>query len=362
LPTVRSILSKLTGQSSGIDIHRHLATMVKTKKFIYAKAFEGEPKETDFKLVEEELSALKDGEVLSEAIFHSVDPYMRPYMARYPVGVTMIGGQIAKVIESKNKAYPVGSTIFGQFGWQTHTIFNPSESKDPLQSYVLPSFGKNPSSLGLGVLGMPGNTAYFGFLEICQPKAGEVVAVSGAAGAVGTLVGQIAKLKGCKVIGFAGSDDKCAWLKNDLGFDNVINYKTENVSKALRAAAPDGVDCYFDNVGGEISSQIIQQMKDYGRIAVCGSISSYNLDIKDMPQVPILQPIFVFKQLKMEGFLVWRYADKWMEGIKQMSQWVDLGKIKYHETTTDGFKNIPKAFIDMLRGGNTGKAIVKSSL
>jgi len=362
LSAVRSILNKLTGNSSGIELSRHFATMVKTKKFIYAKAFEGEPKETDFKLVEEELPALKDGEVLSEALFHSVDPYMRPYMARYPVGVTMIGGQIAKVVESKDKAYPVGSTIFGNFGWQTHTIFNPSEHKDPIQSYVLPTFGKHPSSLGLGVLGMPGNTAYFGFLEICKPKSGEVVAVTGAAGAVGTLVGQIAKLKGCTVIGFAGSDDKCTWLKNELGFDHVINYKTENVSKALRAAAPEGVDCYFDNVGGQISSQIIQQMKDYGRIAVCGSISSYNLDAKDMPQVPILQPIFVFKQLKMEGFLVWRYADKWMEGINQMSQWVDLGKIKYHETTTNGFENLPKALIDMLRGGNTGKAIVKSSL
>jgi len=357
------ILSNLISEATFyFELSRHLATMVKTKKFIYAKAFEGEPKETDFKLVEEELPALKDGEVLSEAIFHSVDPYMRPYMARYPVGVTMIGGQIAKVIESKNKSYPVGAHIFGQFGWQTRTIFNPSEQKDPIESYVLPSFGKHPLSLGLGVLGMPGNTAFFGFLEICKPKPGEVVAVTGAAGAVGILVGQIAKLKGCKVIGFAGSDDKCAWLKKELGFDHVINYKTENIPKALRAAAPDGVDCYFDNVGGQISSQILQQMKDYGRIAVCGSISSYNLDVKDMPQVPILQPLFVFKQLKMEGFLVWRYADKWMEGIKQMNEWVNSGKIKYHETTTDGFENLPKALIDMLRGGNTGKAIVKSSL
>lgn len=206
------------------------------------------------------------------------------------------------------------------------------------------------------------NTAYFGFLGICKPKAGEVVVVTGAGGAVGSIVGQIAKIKGCTVIGFAGDYSKCKWLKEHCGFDHVINYKTADVRKELRAAAPDGVDCYFDNVGGELSSQIIHQMRDYGRIAVCGSISSYNLNVSEMPTVPILQPVFVFKQLAMEGFLVWRYADKWLEGIQAMYKWVDEGKVKYHETTTEGFKNLPQAFIDMLRGKNMGKAIVRSTL
>lgn len=207
---------------------------------------------------------------------------------------------------------------------------------------------------------MPGNTAYFGFLDICQPKAGEVVVVTGAAGAVGSIVGQIAKLKGCKVIGVAGSDDKCKWLEEELGFDHTINYKTADISSALKKVAPDGVDCYFDNVGGEISSAIINQMRDYGRISVCGSISSYNTPVSQLPKVPILQPTFVFKQLMMKGFLVWAYNDRWFEGITHLKNWVEEGKIKYRETTTEGFENMPRALIDMLEGKNTGKAVVKA--
>lgn len=200
-----------------------------------------------------------------------------------------------------------------------------------IQPYVLPSFGNLPASLGLGHLGMPGNTAYFGFLEICKPKEGEVVVVSGAAGAVGNLVGQIAKIKGCKVIGIAGSDDKCAWLTSEIGFDHAINYKTEAIADVLKKYAPNGVDCYFDNVGGGISSIVISQMSEFGRISVCGSISSYNLPISEWPMVPILQPLFVFKQLMMQGFIVKRYWDNWFDGIAQLKQWTDEGKLKYRE-------------------------------
>ena len=222
--------------------------------------------------------------------------------------------------------------------------------------YILPDCDGHPTSLGLGVLGMPGNTAYFGLLELCQPKAGETVVVTGAAGAVGSLVGQIAKIKGCKVIGFAGSDDKCRWLENEYGFDKAINYKSSNLYKQFKEATPDGVDCYFDNVGGEVSSMIFSRMNDYGRIAVCGAISSYNSDI---PKVPAVQTMFVFKQLKMQGFLVWSWSNRWMEGITELSKWVQEGKIKYNETITEGFENTPQAFIEMLRGKNYGKAIVK---
>lgn len=207
---------------------------------------------------------------------------------------------------------------------------------------------------------MPGNTAYFGFLEICKPKAGETVVVSGAAGAVGTIVGQIAKIKGCKVIGIAGTDEKCAWIKKDLGFDHAINYKTEAVAEVLKKCAPDGVDCYFDNVGGGISSIVISQMREFGRISVCGSISSYNLPISEWPKVPILQPAFIFKQLKMEGFIVTRWWDRWFEGISQLKEWIDDDKIKYRETVTNGFENMPQALINMLQGQNFGKAIVKA--
>ncbi|KAG5684868.1 hypothetical protein PVAND_014078 [Polypedilum vanderplanki] len=330
----------------------------KARKFIYAKEFKGEPIAANFKLIEENLPALKDGEILAEAEFLSVDPYMRPYMLRYPVGSQMIGGQMAKIIDSKNPQFPTGSTIFGQFGWRTHTVVNPTEvqKKSFNDCYLYPDFKNLPKSLGLGILGMPGNTVYFGFLEICQPKEGETVVVTGAAGAVGSLVGQVAKLKGCKVIGFAGSDDKCKWLETEVGFDKAINYKSQNLYKQLKTAAPKGIDCFFDNVGGEVSSMIFNLMNDYGRISVCGAISSYNSEIQ---KVPAVQTIFVFKQLKMEGFLVWRYSNRWMEGITQVGKWIEEGKIKYKETITEGFENMPAAFIDMLRGENTGKAIVK---
>lgn len=228
-----------------------------------------------------------------------------------------------------------------------------------VKPYVLPKFGNLPSSLGLGHLGMPGNTAYFGFLDICQPKEGEVVVVSGAAGAVGSLVGQIAKIKGCKVIGIAGSDDKCAWLKEEVGFDHAINYKTQSIDDELKKCAPDGIDCYFDNVGGEISSAVINQMRDYGRIAVIGSISSNNLPVSEWPKVPVLQPTFNQRQLKMQGFLVVSQWDRWFEGITQLKKWIEEGKINYRETVTHGFENMPQALIEMLQGKNFGKAIVK---
>ncbi|KAG4075639.1 hypothetical protein HA402_003464 [Bradysia odoriphaga] len=329
------------------------------KKYVFAERFVGEPKLSDFKLVEEELPPLKDNEVLAEALFLSVDPYMRAYVDRLQIGQVMIGGQVAKVVDSKNPNYKVGDNIFGQLGWRTHTVFNPSTDANLLPPYVLPSFGDLPLSLAIGALGMPGNTAYFGFLEICEPKIGETVVVSGAAGAVGSLVGQIAKIKGCTVIGIAGSDDKCNWLKTELGFDHAINYKTEDIAKSLHAAAPNGVDCYFDNVGGEMSSTVLSQMNLFGRVSCCGSISSYNYDSNDRPKVSVIQTSMVFKQLKMEGFIVSRWNNRWMEGIRQMLKWIKDGKIKCNETFTEGFDNIPTAFIEMLQGKNVGKAVVK---
>lgn len=327
---------------------------VVSRNWLYVKKFDGEPTNENFQLIDEELPELQDGEFLAEAEYLSVDPYMRPYMSRFPVGSLMIGGQVAKIVESKNSKFPVGAKIFGQFGWRTHTVCNPDKSQSD-KPYLLPDFGTLPASLALGVLGMPGNTAYFGFLELCSPKDGETVVVSGAAGAVGSIVGQIAKLKGCQVIGIAGSDDKCKWLKT-LGFDHTINYKTENVLEALKKAAPKGIDCYFDNVGGTITESVMRLMNLYGRISVCGTISNYNsgpITVQDP------QRDFVFKQLKMEGFIVSRWRDRWMEGILANLDWIKQGKLQYEETVTSGFDNMPKAFMNMLKGGNTGKAIVK---
>lgn len=336
--------------------------MVIAKRFSLVRHFEGLPTKDNFKLEDQELPELQDDEILVEALYFSVDPYMRPYVARLlKPGDTMIGGQVGKVIASKDKEYPVGEMLMTYSGWRTLTILNPKKmvGKDMMQSiFRLPNMGNLSPSLGLGAIGMPGNTAYFGFLELCQPKPGDVVVVSGAAGAVGSLVGQIAKIKGCYVIGYAGTDDKVKWLVDELGFDRAYNYKTVDWASSLKEAAPNGVDCYFDNVGGLFSTAVRDHMKLFGRISVCGSISTYNDQTPTM--APACEGAFVFKQLKMEGFLVQRWLNRWMEGLTQMTQWIQEGKIKARETHTDGFTKMPEAFIDMLTGGNTGKAIIKA--
>ncbi|CAH2048676.1 unnamed protein product, partial [Iphiclides podalirius] len=256
----------------------------------------------------------------------------------------MIGGQVAKIIASRNERYPVGAYVAGSFGWRTHTVCNPNKPPNMgfLPLYLLPDISPHPVSLALGVLGMPGNTAYFGLKEICKPRPGETIMVTGAAGAVGSHVGQIGKLLGCRVIGFAGSDEKCEYLEKELGFDHAFNYKTVDIKTAIREAAPNRVDCYFDNVGGEISSTIMSYMNKYGRVAVCGSISSYNDAV--LPKVTILQPAIVFKELKVEGFLVNRWTDRWNEGINanlawlqedfQKEVWNKLLELPYGSTTT----------------------------
>ncbi|CAH1101134.1 unnamed protein product [Psylliodes chrysocephalus] len=332
--------------------------MVIAKVYKYLYKFRGFPKFSDLKLVEEELPEIENGEFLAEAVYLSVDPYMRAYAPNLPIGSTMIGSQVAKITESKNPDYPVGKYVVAHFGWRTHTISKGKEEGAVFQPLILPDFEGLPISYGIGILGLVGNTAYFGLLDICKPKEGETVVVSGAAGGVGSIVGQIAKIHGCKVIGIAGSDEKGKWLTEELGFDHFINYKTDDVEKALKAAAPNGVDCYFDNVGGDISSTVIYQMNHFGRISVCGSISSYN-NINEAEDILIQFPL-VFKQLRMEGFNVSRWAgDRYIEGIKQNLQWIKEGKLKCRETVTNGFENMFDAFTEMLKGKNVGKAVVK---
>jgi prostaglandin reductase 1 len=333
--------------------------MVKASKFILARHFDGFPKTDDLKLVEEELPALKDGEFLCEAEWLSLDPYMRPYMARYPVGTIMIGSQVARVTESKNRAFPVGTHVLGQFGWRTHTITDAKPGADKMWGAVsvIPNTGLSPS-LALGVLGMPGVTAYLGFLEICQPKEGEVVVVSTAAGAVGSIVGQIAKLKGCKVIGYTGSDDKVEWLK-EIGFDHAYNYKKVDLDKSLKEAAPNGVDCYFDNVGGDFLETVASNMNEFGRISVCGHVSEYNNAIGQKPKGNSVSYLCLGKQLRLEGFMVHRWLTKFPETIQTLAKLVAEGKIKYQETIREGFKNMPNAFFDLLNGKNSGKMLLK---
>ncbi|KAG8130467.1 hypothetical protein E2320_017100, partial [Naja naja] len=258
-----------------------------------------------------------------------------------------------RILESRNPSFLVGTFVVATAGWVTHFISN-GKDLSPLP----PNWPENlPKSLALGTIGMPGLTAYFGLLEICRPKPGDTVLVNSAAGAVGSVVGQIAKIMGCKVVGTAGSDRKLDYLK-ELGFDKVFNYKTvKSLEQALRDASPDGYNCYFDNVGGEFSSLVLEQMKTYGRIAVCGAVSLYN--DTQLKKGPFVQIPMIMKQLYMEGFLVTRWKDRKDEGLKAILKWVQEGKIKSREDITKGFQNMPAAFMGMLQGDNFGKAIVE---
>ncbi|KAM4809395.1 prostaglandin reductase 1-like isoform 2-T2 [Rhinophrynus dorsalis] len=328
--------------------------MVVSKSWTMVRHFEGAPKPEDFKLIEKELPPLKDGEVLLASEFLSVDPYMRPYSKLIlKDGDVMMGSQVARVVESKNPDFPVGGYYVANAGWTTHFI---SSGKGLV---ALPSsWPENlPKSLALGAVGMPGLTAYFGLLEVCRPKEGDVVLVNCAAGAVGSIVGQIAKIKGCKVVGSAGSDDKLAYLK-EIGFDEAFNYKTvSSLAEALKKASPEGYDCYFENVGGKYADAALQQMKDFGRVAVCGAISMYNDSVPSTG--PFIQPYILFKQLRIEGFMETRWQDRFPEVQKQLLEWVTQGKLKYHEHITNGFENMPAGFIGLLKGENIGKAIIK---
>ncbi|XP_046959706.1 prostaglandin reductase 1-like [Vanessa cardui] len=335
--------------------------MVKAKKYVVKKYFEGMPKRSDYEIVEYELPPLKDGDVLVKTEWVSVEPYLRYYSGSQPLPYDQFSYQVGIVEQSKDPNYPVGSRIVSHKGWCDYAVINkakdvPNHHLDV--TYKLPDLKGMSPSIALGTVGMPGMSAYFAFLEVCRPKAGETVVVTGAAGAVGTVVGQIAKMKGCKVIGFTGSDDKVKWLEKELGFDKAINYKTADIQKELKAAAPKGVDCYFDNVGGEISSKIIDQMSHRGRVVACGSISSYNAKPTQQPKDTILNAILL-NELRIEGFHIRSYLDRWPEAIEQMITWIKDGHLKPAEHVTVGFDKIFDAFVGMLAGENFGKAVVK---
>ncbi|KAL2079285.1 hypothetical protein ACEWY4_025029 [Coilia grayii] len=330
-------------------------TMVQAKAWILRKHFDGFPKDSDFELKEEQLPEPKDGEILFEAVFLSVDPYMRPFSrVRMQEGDVMIGTQVAKVLQSKNPAFPVGAHVVSRSGWRTHTVSDGSGVQLLLSDWP----NDVPLSLALGAIGMPGLTALYGLEEVCQLKTGETLLVNAAAGAVGTVAGQIAKLKGCRVIGSAGSEAKVAYLK-ELGFDEAFNYKTApSLEQALKEAAPEGYDCFFENVGGAYSSVAIPLMKPFGRIAVCGAISTYN---DTTPQTgPFPHLTMIVNQIRMEGFMVGRWEHKNQESQRRLLAWRQEGKLKCPEHVTNGFENMPAAFMGMLRGENLGKAIVKA--
>ncbi len=327
------------------------------RQFTLAATPIGMPKESDFKLVEAPMPELKEGEVLLKTVYMSVDPYMRgritgikTYADPILVGDVMIGGSVGQVVESKSPNFQPGDFGVGFWGWREYGA-EPAKSLQKLNPALA------PVSLALGLLGMPGMTAYFGFLDICNPKPGETVVVSGAAGAVGSIVGQIAKIRECRVVGIAGGDDKIAYVK-ELGFDAAFNYKTTtDYSAKLKELCPKGIDCYFDNVGGSITDAVFPLLNTFARVSICGQISQYNLE-KPEPGPRLLSYILV-KQARVEGFIVTRFASRFPEGFGQMAKWLGEGKLKYQEQIVEGFENTPKAFIGMLQGENTGKMLVK---
>lgn len=333
--------------------------MSNTRQFKLAARPVGMPKESDFSLVEAPMPVPGDGQVLVKTAYLSVDPYMRgritgvkSYADPVNIGDVMVGAAVGRVVESKSPNFSPGDFVSGYWGWQEHAAVDARTLRklDPKGA---------PVSASLGALGMPGMTAYFGFLDICNPKPGETVVVSCAAGAVGSLVGQIAKIKGCRAIGIAGTDDKVEWLTKELGFDGAFNYKTtDNYVAKLKELCPSGIDCYFDNVGGAITDAVFSLMNVFGRVSVCGLISQYNLE-KPEPG-PRLLPYILVKQLKVEGFIVSRFQSRWAEGIAQMATWLKEGKLKYREEIVEGFENTSRAFIGLLQGDNTGKMLVKA--
>jgi len=318
----------------------------------------GMPTDENFAIVETPIPQPKEGEVLIQTLYLSVDPYMRgrmsdrkSYVPPYELNGVVGGGAVGRVLQSKSPSYREGDIVLGNYGWQRYAV----ASADQLQK-VNPELA--PITTALGVLGMPGLTAYFGLLDIGQPKEGETVVVSGAAGAVGMTVGQIAKIKGCRVVGIAGSDEKTAYLVQELGFDAAINYKTTtDLREDLKAACPNGVDIYFDNVGGTISDAVMTMLNYQARIPLCGQIALYNLEKPDVG--PRMQTQLLITSSLMKGFIVRDYASRFEEGISQLAQWVREGRLKYKENIVEGFENTIKAFLGLFTGENLGKQLVK---
>ena len=320
----------------------------------------GEIKDNDLIFKDSNLNGVNDGEVLIKNIYLSLDPANRGWMsgkASYvdamQIGDIMRGGTIGIVEESKNEKFKTGDAVQYQGGWQEYCINDGKGLRViPLNTGLeLPSF--------LSVMGMPGMTAYFGLLDVLKPKENETIVVSGGAGAVGSLVSQIAKIKGCRVIAIAGTEEKCSWLKNDLNVDGVINYKTENLNSALKELCPNGIDMYFDNVGGEITEAVINRFNIGGRMSICGQISGYNSET--------LQPgprnwiNILVKRLKVQGFIVFDYQARAKEAFVDMSKWMAEGKLQHKNHIVDGLENAVSSLKMLFSGENKGKMIVKIS-
>ena len=311
----------------------------------------GIPKESDFEIVEVTVAEPKAGEVLVRNIYMSVDPYMRGVVRNAALGVPLEGGCVGQVVQSGSESFQVGDYVLGGLGWREYYLAS-AESLSQIDPTLAPiqSF--------IGAVGMPGRTAYFGLLDVGAPKAGETVFVSAASGAVGAIVCQIAKIKGCRVVASAGSDHKVNWLLEKAGVDVAFNYKrVDNLIDELKQHCPDGIDIYFENVGGAHLEAALSLMNMHGRIPLCGMIAHYN-DVDPTPGPKNLSTA-IGKRLKLQGFIVTDYADRTDEFYADMRQWISEGKMHWEETIVEGLENAPQAFIGLFKGENMGKMIVK---
>ncbi|WP_077328364.1 NADP-dependent oxidoreductase [Virgibacillus siamensis] len=331
---------------------------LQNQQIILAKRPSGMPAAEHFSFQDAPIANPEDGQVLIQTLYISVDPYMRgrmndekSYVTPFKLNEPINGRIVGKVLQSESDQLQVGDNVVGMLDWKKYNVTSASnvrkieETGAPLPAY-------------LSVLGINGLTAYFGLLDIGQPQKEETVVVSGAAGAVGMIVGQIAKLKGTRVVGIAGTDAKTDFLKNELGFDDTINYKTtDDISKAIAASCPNGVDVYFDNVGGPISDGVMNHLNDFARIPLCGAISSYNRTDGDLGTR--IQPKLIKSRSMIKGFIVGDYSDRFGEGMRDLSTWLAEGKLNYRENIIEGFENVPDAFLGLFKGDNLGKQLVK---
>lgn len=329
------------------------------KRIVLASRPSGAVSPDNFRLEQVPVSELADGQVLVRNHYLSLDPYMRgrmnegkSYATPQPLNEVMIGGTVGEVVASRNPKYAVGDKVLGMFGWQEMGVSDGSGMQKVDTSRI-------PLSAYLGAVGMPGVTAWYGLNRIIAPKAGETVVVSAASGAVGSVVGQLAKMAGCRAVGIAGGKEKCAYVVNELGFDACVDYKAASDPKALytmlKEATPQGVDGYFENVGGEILDAVLSRMNPFGRIAVCGMIAGY-----DGEPLPMKNPqLILVSRLKIEGFIVSEHMDVWPQALSELGGAVAQGKLKFRESVAQGLESAPEAFMGLLKGKNFGKQLVK---
>ena len=332
------------------------------KQIVLASRPQGEPGPDNFRLVETPVPEVADGQVLVRNHFLSLDPYMRGRMSEgksyaqpQPLNEVMIGGTVGEVVASKNDAFKPGDKVVGMGGWQEYQLVQAGQ-RGVIQKVDTAHI---PLSAYLGAVGMPGVTAWYGLTQIIDPKPGQTVVVSAASGAVGGAVGQLAKVRGARAVGIAGGPDKCAYVTGELGFDACIDYKAhgdlKSLSAALKDACPEGIDGYFENVGGMILDAVMLRMNAFSRIAVCGMISGYN-----GAPIPMQAPqLILVNRMRVEGFIVSEHMELWPQALKELGTLVATGKLKYRETVAQGIESAPQAFIGLLKGKNFGKQLVK---